>query len=99
MKIEVTDELFLNLIEAQYKFNRNQDNKLEIKFADLSDGDLVELYNRFAKSERQGVWIEFRENGRLVLVGNNGERGDLTMQELRNYFNEEIGDRTIDLNN
>lgn len=100
MKIEVSNEQFLNRLVKKYGFTFNEKRKIpDFDYKVLTDDELIELINRFFRDEGcKDYIVKTQTEGVIKYVYGNGDEDELLMNDIRTALIDEVANE-IDMNN
>lgn len=100
MKIEVSNEQFLNRLVKKYGFTFNEKRRIpDFDYKVLTDDELIELINRFFRDEGcKDYIVKTQTEGVIKYVYGNGDEDDLLMSDIRTALIDEVANE-IDMNN
>jgi hypothetical protein len=100
MKIEVSNEQFLNRLVKKYGFTFNEKRRIpDFDYKVLTDDELIELINRFFRDEGcMDYLVKTQTEGVIKYVYGNGDEDELLMNDIRTALIDEVANE-IDMNN
>ena len=100
MKIEVSNEQFLNRLVKKYGFTFNEKRRIpDFDYKVLTDDELIELINRFFRDEGcKDYIVKTQTEGVIKYVYGNGDEDELLMNDIRTALIDEVANE-IDMNN
>lgn len=100
MKIEVSNEQFLNRLVKKYGFTFNEKRRIpDFDYKVLTDDELIELINRFFRDEGcKDYIVKTQTEGVIKYVYGNGDEDDLLMSDIRTALIDEVANE-INMNN
>ena len=67
MKIEIDTVHFINGLAEKYGFERDQDGKVKIRFAELTIEELMDIVNRYFNDDLKNGWQVYKVDGEIII--------------------------------
>ena len=84
MKIEIDTVHFINGLAEKYGFERDQEDKVIIKFEELTIEELMDIVNRYFNDLKNG-WRVYKVDDNII-VDMEGRKNSFSLQQFRLAF-------------